>query len=52
MNNESVEIMLNPFRELDKDEQEAVEAEVERYGKFFGMPAAIVRDREPLHLHR
>jgi hypothetical protein len=39
---ESVEIRVNPFRELDKDEQEAVEAEVERYGRFFGIPAVIV----------
>ncbi|MGZ7162516.1 MAG: winged helix DNA-binding domain-containing protein [Halobacteriota archaeon] len=39
---EAVEIRLNPFRELDKDEQEAVEAEVERYGRFFGIPAVIV----------
>jgi len=37
-----VEIRLNPFWELDKDEQEAVEAEVERYGRFFGIPAVIV----------
>jgi len=39
---ESVEIRVNPFRELDKEEQEAVEAEVERYGRFFGIPAVIV----------
>ncbi len=39
---EAVEIKLNPFRELDKDEQEAVEKEVERYGRFFGIPAVIV----------
>ena len=41
MRKESVEIRLNPFRELDKDEQEAVEVEVERYGKFFGTSAVI-----------
>jgi hypothetical protein len=52
MKNGSVEIRLNPFRELDKDEQEAVEAEIERYGRFFAIPAVIVRDREPLFLHR
>jgi hypothetical protein len=42
MKKESVEIRLSPFRELDKEEQEAVEAEVERYGRFFGVPAVIV----------
>jgi hypothetical protein len=39
---DSVEIRLKPFRKLDKDAQEAVEAEVKRYGKFFGLPAVIV----------
>ena len=42
MKKDSVEIRLSPFRELDNDEQEAVESEVERYGRFFGMPAVIV----------
>ncbi len=40
--NNSVEIILNPFREPDDAEQEALEAEVARYGKFFGMTAVIV----------
>jgi hypothetical protein len=44
MKKDSVEIRLNPFRELDKGEQAAVEAEVERYGRFFGIPAVIVRE--------
>ncbi|MGZ4904530.1 MAG: winged helix DNA-binding domain-containing protein [Halobacteriota archaeon] len=39
---EAVEIRLNPFRELDKEEREAVEGEIERYGRFFGIPAVIV----------
>ncbi|MDD1721161.1 MAG: winged helix DNA-binding domain-containing protein [Euryarchaeota archaeon] len=39
---EAVEIRLNPFRELDSDEREAVEQEVERYGRFFGTSAVIV----------
>ncbi len=38
-----VEIRLNPFRELDRDEQEALEAEVDRYGKFVGIPAVIIK---------
>jgi hypothetical protein len=38
----SVEIRLNPFRTPDKDEQEALESEVGRYGKFVGIPAVIV----------
>jgi Winged helix DNA-binding domain len=41
MKKDSVEIRLSPFRELDNDEQEAVEREVARYGKFFGIPAVI-----------
>jgi hypothetical protein len=39
----TVEIRLNPFREPDGDEQEALESEVARYGRFFGRPATIVR---------
>jgi hypothetical protein len=39
---DSVEIRVSPFRKLDTDQQEAVEAEVARYGKFVGMPAVVV----------
>lgn len=39
---DSVEILVSPFRKLDTDQQEAVEAEVARYGKFGGMPAGVV----------
>lgn len=42
MMNQTVEIRLNPFRTLDNEEQEAVEAEAARYGRFFGMPAVFV----------
>jgi hypothetical protein len=45
MKKDSVGIRLNPFRELDNDEQEAVEREVARYGRFFGMPAVIVEGK-------
>ena len=38
----AVEIRLNPFRNLDKDEQEALESEVARYGKFVGIPTVLV----------
>ncbi len=38
----TVEIRLNPFRNLNKDEQEALETEVARYGKFVGIPAVLV----------
>ncbi len=41
MKKDSVEIRLNPFHALDNDEQEAVELEVARYGKFLGIPAVI-----------
>ncbi|WP_440951223.1 winged helix DNA-binding domain-containing protein [Methanosphaerula subterraneus] len=37
----SIEIIVNPFRILNDDEQEAVESEVSRYGKFFGIPAVL-----------
>ena len=40
--NNSIEISLNPFRKLDDAEQEALESEVARYGRFLGIPAAIV----------
>ena len=39
----TVEIRLNPFWEFDKDEQEALESEVARYGKFVGIPAVLVK---------
>jgi hypothetical protein len=38
----AVEISLKPFWELSIDEQEALEAEVARYGKFIGTPAILV----------
>ncbi|MHC1754150.1 MAG: winged helix DNA-binding domain-containing protein [Methanosarcina sp.] len=38
-----VEIRLNPFRQLNEDEQEALESEVARYGKFVGIPAVLVK---------
>jgi hypothetical protein len=41
MKKDSVEIRLNPFHALDNDEQEAVESEVARYGRFLGIPAII-----------
>jgi hypothetical protein len=40
----SVEIRLNPFRKPDKDEQEALESEVARYGKYMGIPALLVTE--------
>ncbi|MDD1718804.1 MAG: winged helix DNA-binding domain-containing protein [Methanoregulaceae archaeon] len=40
----SIEIRLNPFRKLDKDEREALESEVARYGKFIGIPAVPVTE--------
>lgn len=39
----AVEIRLNPFWKLKKDEQEALESEVARYGKFVGIPAVLVK---------
>ncbi len=39
--NNLVEISLNPFRVPDDAEQEGLEAEVARYGKFFGMTTVI-----------
>jgi hypothetical protein len=38
----TVEIRLNPFRKLDQEEQEALESEVARYGKFVGISAVLV----------
>ncbi|KQC05824.1 MAG: hypothetical protein APR55_05565, partial [Methanolinea sp. SDB] len=37
-----VEIRLNPFREPDGDEAEALELEVVRYGRFVGKEAVVV----------
>jgi len=39
--NKTIKISLNPFRRLDRDEQEALEYEVTRYGNFFGIPAVL-----------
>ena len=39
----TVEIRLNPFRQLKEDEQEALESEVIRYGKFVGIPAVLIK---------
>jgi hypothetical protein len=39
-----VEIRLNPFRKLDEKEQEALESEVARYGKFAGFSAVLVNE--------
>lgn len=39
----TVEIRLNPFREFNEDEQEALESEVARYGEFVGIPAILVK---------
>lgn len=38
----TVEIRLNPFRKLNEDEQEALESEVARYGKFMELPAVLI----------
>ena len=37
----TVEIVTNPFRQLSKDEYEAVKAEAARYGEFLEMPSAL-----------
>ncbi|MEN4069514.1 MAG: crosslink repair DNA glycosylase YcaQ family protein [Methanobacterium sp.] len=37
-----VEIRLNPFRKFSKDEQEAVESEVNRYSEFVGISAVLI----------
>ncbi len=39
----TVEIRLNPFRKFNKDEQEALESEVARYGRFVELPTAIIK---------
>lgn len=39
----TVEIRLSPFRKFSKDEQEALESEVARYGTFVGIPAVLVK---------
>ncbi|HQA79353.1 MAG: hypothetical protein BWY93_00208 [Euryarchaeota archaeon ADurb.BinA087] len=39
---DSIEVLLNPFRELNDEEQEAVEREVQRYGEFFGRWVELV----------
>jgi|SRR5665647_2561941 len=39
----TVEIRLNTFWEFDKDEQDALESEVARYGKFVGIHAVLVK---------
>lgn len=44
MKSQTVEIRLNPFRILDDEEQEAVEAEASRYGRFFGVPVVFVME--------
>lgn len=39
----TVEIRLLPFRKFSKDEQEALEAAADRYGKFVGVPSVLCR---------
>jgi hypothetical protein len=34
-----VEIRINPFRKLNAEEQKLIETEIDRYGKFLGIPA-------------
>jgi hypothetical protein len=41
----TVEIRLNPFRKFNKDEQEAVESEVNRYGEFVGISVVLVDNK-------
>lgn len=36
-----VEIKLRPFREFSADEEEALKAAADRYGKFMGVPAVL-----------
>lgn len=43
LKNNTIEIRLNPYRQLNKNEQEALESEVARYGKFVGIPAVPVK---------
>jgi hypothetical protein len=40
----TVEIRLNPLRQLNEDEKEALESEVARYGRFVGLPAVLVNN--------
>ena len=44
MKSQAVEIRLDPFRILDDDERDAVEAEASRYGRFFGVPVVFVME--------
>ena len=44
MKSQALEIRLDPFRILDDEEQEAVEAEASRYGRFFGVPVIFVME--------
>jgi hypothetical protein len=37
-----IEIRLNPFRKINRDEKEALKSEVARYGKFAGIPAVLI----------
>jgi hypothetical protein len=37
-----VEVMINPFRPLRKDEEEAIKAAVARYGKFLELPGVLL----------
>ena len=37
----NVEIKFNPFKNLDKDEQIAIESEARRYGMFMGTPTIL-----------
>jgi hypothetical protein len=41
LGNKTIRISLNPFHRLDRDEEEALEHEVTRYGNFFGIPAVL-----------
>ncbi|HII92043.1 MAG TPA: winged helix DNA-binding domain-containing protein [Methanosarcina sp.] len=39
----TIEIRLNPFQQLNGEEEEALELEVARYGKFVGIPSILVK---------
>lgn len=43
-----IEIKLRPFRKFSADEQEALEAVADRYGKFVGVPSVICRTSSPI----
>jgi hypothetical protein len=45
----TVEIRLNTFRQLDKQEIEALEFEVARYGKFLGISAVLLNNYDKIH---